>query len=91
MLTFLSVLFTLTACEPAEPGACLLAAANEGCPECYDGDVSCSYEDIVVTEPSCGGCQAANALYTALCVAGSEASEEEILADMVCVDIDEPE
>ncbi len=62
---FTLCLFALAACEPAEPGACHLADENLSCPECYDGDVSCSYEDIVVTEPSCGGCQAASALYAA--------------------------
>ena len=37
-----------------EAGACELADANQACPECYDGEVTCTYGDVSVTEGSCG-------------------------------------
>lgn len=67
--------------------ACELAQDNVGCPECYDGEVTCSYgEDHSATEGSCGDCQARSALYQQLCDAGIEDSEADILAGVSCSD-----
>ena len=65
------------------PPACAMAAAVGGCPECYDGDITCTFGDTSVTRGSCGGCQARLGLYEALCAAGSTATEAEITAGMV--------
>jgi hypothetical protein len=65
--------------------ACRLAAEGGDCPECADGDVTCTLDGVEVTEMSCGGCQARVALIAALCDAGSTVTEEEIEAEGVCV------
>lgn len=64
--------------------ACELYEANAACPECADGEVTCTYGDYSVTEMSCGGCQAEASLYALLCEAGVTDSAEEILAGMEC-------
>jgi hypothetical protein len=69
-------------------GACRLADQNTGCPECYDGDVTCSYDGTEVTAASCGDCQARSGLYVALCDAGVEDSKEDIEAGTTCSDPD---
>ncbi len=71
-----------------ETDACRLAAQVQGCPECADGVVECVLDGVTVSEMSCGGCQAEQALVTALCDAGSEVTEAEIEADGVCVPAD---
>jgi len=84
--------FGLIACGDKDPddsgvdltGACELAAEIDACPECADGDVTCSYGDVSATELSCGDCQATVALYNALCDAGVEDSREAIEAGMSC-------
>ena len=58
------------------------------CPECFDGDVECTYEGVSVTEASCGGCQAEEALFVALCDAGSTATFAEVVAGRSCVTLD---
>ena len=68
----------------ATSDACALAADNAECPECYDGDVTCTYGEHSETRASCGGCQAQEALYAALCAAGTSASAAEIEAGTVC-------
>jgi hypothetical protein len=67
-------------------GACELAAAVGGCPECADGDVTCSFAGMSVTRMSCGGCQARQALLQALCESGATASAAEIETGMICED-----
>lgn len=64
--------------------ACQLYEDNLGCPECADGDVTCTYGEVSVTEMSCGGCQAEAALYGALCDAGVTDSAAAIQAGMEC-------
>ena len=66
--------------------ACAWVADQMGCPECADGDVTCSFEDQSVTEMSCGGCQAQVGLMSALCDSGSTATAQDILDGMVCED-----
>ena len=72
-------------CEPLTD-ACTLSLQNVSCPECYDGDVTCSLDGVTVTEASCNGCQARNALYDALCVSGSTVTAAQMEADEVCGD-----
>ena len=87
-----SCLLLVAACGPGtgddETAACQLHKSQQGCPECYDGEVTCSYGDISVTEGSCGGCQAQAALYEALCAAGVDDSKAEIESGMECHDAD---
>lgn len=64
--------------------ACVLAEANTACPECSDGVTTCTFRDTSETANSCGGCQARSALYATLCAAGEQASEAEILDELVC-------
>jgi len=70
----------------SETAACQLADENAGCPECADGDVTCTYGDHSATEMSCGDCQARSQLYHDLCEAGVEDSEADILAGVECSD-----
>ena len=71
---------------PAQSAACELAAELEVCPECADGDVTCSYGDESVTELSCGDCQARSSLLSALCEADIEDERAEIEAGLSCSD-----
>lgn len=75
----------LAACD-TPTAACGQTEANLACPECLDGDVTCSLDGVTVTEPSCGDCQARVALYEALCEAGSEVTVEELEDPDVCGD-----
>jgi hypothetical protein len=70
LLAFVAASTSLLACAPGLSAACLQAAENNACPECYDGDTTCTYGDISVTEASCQECQARVALLDALCEAG---------------------
>ena len=72
--------------SPAVSGACELAAEIEACPECADGEVTCSYGDESATELSCGDCQARSALLDALCDADIEDSRADIEAGLSCSD-----
>ncbi len=65
--------------------ACALAV-NDGCPECYDGEVTCTYEEQSATAGSCGECQPRAALYQQLCDAGVDDAEDDILSGTVCSD-----
>ena len=77
----------ISSCAPLpETGACELAAEREGCPECADGTVTCTFGNSSVTEISCGGCQAESALLAELCDAGETASREAIEAGMECTE-----
>lgn len=83
----------LTACGDKDDtgsddlAACQLADDNAACPECYSGEVTCSYgDDYSATEGSCGDCQARSALYRELCDAGVEDSEDDIVAGVSCSD-----
>lgn len=82
-LALVTVLFT--ACDPPTP-ACRQAEARLACPECYDGEVTCSLDGVTVTEGSCGDCQARVALYEALCDAGSQVTQAQLDAPDVCGD-----
>lgn len=64
--------------------ACELAAEIDGCPECADGDVTCSYGDESATALSCGDCQARVALLDELCAAEIEDSRADIEAGLSC-------
>jgi hypothetical protein len=69
-----------------QSAACQLAEEHAACPECDDGEVTCSYGDESATENSCGGCQAEAALYRQLCDAGVEDSLADIEAGLSCSD-----
>jgi len=84
----LLMVVSLMACGPSEPDACELYEEFNACPECADGTVSCTFEEVTRTEVSCGGCQATVSLYQALCEAGSTATSEEIQDGMVCEDVE---
>ena len=73
---------SLIACQ-GSPDACDLAAEYAGCDECYDGETTCTFEGITVTEASCGECQARGALYRELCDASSTADRATLEA-MAC-------
>ena len=64
-------------------------AAEQACPECLDGVVTCSFDGVEVTEPSCDGCQARTGLYDELCEAGSTATVSEVDEGMVCEEVAE--
>jgi hypothetical protein len=85
------MLVGLAACDEDQDdersAACQLQEANQECPECYDGDMTCTYGDVSVTEGSCGGCQARSALYQALCAAGNDDTKAEIESGMDCQDV----
>ena len=86
----LLLLLLLTACPGTDDptgitDACRIVDEGMGCPECADGDVTCSLDGLERTEMSCGGCQARASLIAALCDAGSQVTEAEIDDDMVCV------
>lgn len=68
----------------APPGACALAEASDGCPSCYEGPYTCAFEGTWVARGSCGDCSARQALYQALCDAGSPASADAIEAGISC-------
>ena len=70
----------------AAAAACQLAEEISACPECADGDVTCTYGELSVTELSCGDCQARSQLYNDLCDGGVEDSEADILAGVECSD-----
>lgn len=81
MMRALPVLLMLWGCDKEvdeEVVACDMAAENLGCPECADGDVTCSLDGIEASALSCGGCQARVALIISLCAADSTATREEI-------------
>ena len=67
-----------------QSGACALAEDNTACPECSDGVTTCTFRATSETANSCGGCQARSALYATLCAAGEQATEAEILDELVC-------
>ena len=71
---------------PAVSAACEMAAELDACPECADGDVTCSYGDESATELSCGDCQARSALLSALCDADIEEDRADIEAGLSCSD-----
>ena len=72
--------------EPSTSGACELADEAQVCLECYDGEVTCTYGEEIVTEGSCGDCQARVALYAQLCDAGIDDSRTDIEAGLECTD-----
>jgi hypothetical protein len=69
-----------------EAGACQLAADNQGCDECYSGEVTCTYGESAETAGSCGDCQARSALYQTLCDDGNTDSADDIESGTVCSD-----
>lgn len=71
--------------------ACDLARENQACPECYSGEVTCSYGDTDATAGSCGDCQARSALYQQLCDDGIADSRADIEAGTTCSDPVNPE
>lgn len=90
---FLAVTLGSSACIGASPptttsddptGACALAADNSVCPDCSDGELTCSFGAVEVTVASCGECQSRATLYEALCDAGETADRATIEADTVC-------
>lgn len=87
---WLGLALALTACGDKDSGttddACALADENQACPECYSGEVTCTYGDVSATEGSCGDCQARSALYGALCDAGVSDSADDIEAGTTCTD-----
>jgi len=70
----------------SDDGACELAEENMACPECYSGEVTCTYGEYSATEGSCGDCQARSALYQDLCDAGVPDSADDIEAGTECSD-----
>lgn len=88
-LTPLLLLLTLAGCPeetvpPIDDTTPVCDVEAPACPECADGEVTCSYEGVSATAMSCGGCQAEAALWDALCTAGSTATVAEVTADRVC-------
>jgi hypothetical protein len=76
MILSLVSLAVLSSCgEPrppstAEGDVCDLADDFAACPECADGDTTCTYGATTVTALSCQECQARGTLYQQLCDAG---------------------
>ena len=67
-----------------EPVICDLATQEAVCPECFDGNVTCTFEDTSVTEASCGGCQAEASIYTELCALDPSISQADLDAELEC-------
>jgi len=84
MLAALLLLAGLAACTTTVSPACDLAAIQTGCPECDDGYVTCTLDDVTVGENSCGQCQARAALYRELCDAGSTVTLEQLEDQAIC-------
>jgi hypothetical protein len=82
----------LTACGDrddsgsGETAACELAEDNADCPECYSGEVTCTYEGYSETAGSCGDCQARSALLQTLCDEGVEDDADTIEVGIECSD-----
>jgi hypothetical protein len=55
-------------------------AAVGVCPECYDGEVTCTLDGYEGTAGSCGNCQAIATLARVMCDAG----ETEMVGDATC-------
>jgi len=96
-LSVASVLVLATACSggggtddsdsaplTSDIAACEMYQQANMCPECADGDVTCTFEGTSVTEMSCGGCQARAELLRQLCEAEEPADEATIDAGMTC-------
>ena len=87
MRIFMIVWAMMVGCgDSVEPGPCEYLNDNEGCDECADGDVTCTFEEVSVTELSCGGCQAHFGLFHELCASGTTVTAAEVLEKMVCED-----
>lgn len=92
--TLMAMVFGVAACvggkgdDTDETGAaveaCDLAESSQTCPECSNGEITCSFVGISATAPSCGDCQARGLLYQQLCDEGVVADAETIEADTVC-------
>ncbi len=69
MRTWLLVLMVGCSVERIEVDndPCQLAEQYAICAECFDGNVTCSYDGVSETTGSCGTCQAEFALYQRLC------------------------
>jgi hypothetical protein len=76
--------FGWMACGGGASPVCELAEQSSGCPECYSGEVTCTYDGVSETAGSCGDCQARAALYQALCDAGVEDAAETIEDQTEC-------
>jgi hypothetical protein len=74
----------LIACGDLDRTPVCHANDGRGCDDCLTGTVTCSFEGVEVTEPSCEDCQARMALYDALCEAGSTATVSEVDDEAVC-------
>ena len=72
-------------CAQGPPTPCV---GLEGwlCGSCAGPTVTCSFDGVEVTAPSCNGCQARRGLIGALCDSGSAATLEEAEEGMVCDD-----
>ena len=68
----------------SETAACALVSEGLECPECDDGEATCTYGEYSATASSCGTCQAEGALYNTLCDAGVTDSEADITAGLSC-------
>jgi hypothetical protein len=69
-----------------QTGACALAAEHGACPECYSGEVTCTYAGVSETAGSCGDCQARTALYGTLCADENSDEADDIESGTVCSD-----
>lgn len=74
----------------APVAACELASDYFACPECYSGEVECTFRDIRVVEGSCGDCQARGSLYQELCDLGLADSASEIETQTTCTNLTVP-
>ena len=87
LLPILPLAVLIGGCAPSGSRICAYVE-GQGCDSCLDGEVTCTFDGMSRTKPSCGGCQAELSLYLALCEANSTASVEEIQDGMVCEEIE---
>ncbi len=66
---------------------CDLADEFQSCPECDDGDATCTFEEVSVTRASCGECQARGALFQQLCDDDEAKSADAVEAGTVCITV----
>ncbi|MCB9670743.1 MAG: hypothetical protein H6734_14780 [Alphaproteobacteria bacterium] len=81
-------LLLLAGCTPDPSSVDVCELEHQGCPECYSGEVECTYGETTVVAGSCGTCQAEEALFVALCEAGVTATVGEVEAGRTCVTLE---
>lgn len=84
--TWTVVCMLLASCAGTEPTVCSLPDGLS-CNGCFSSEHRCEYDDVVVVERACDGCQARVAMYEELCAAGRQDTLEAVDLGMTCMDV----